>query len=64
MFAITTAWQKPVLNAMIDALNTPLTQNYWIWEHANAPIMQGPKLYEGCSYQTDNGLPKDLAGAV
>lgn len=64
MFAITTAWQKPVLNAMIDALNTPLTQNYWIWEHVNVPIMQGPKLYEGRSYQRDNSHPKDLAGAV
>lgn len=49
MFSITTAWQKPVLNAMIDALNMPLTQSYWTWEHANLPIML--LLYEGHSYQ-------------
>jgi len=48
-FSITTAWQKPVPNAMIDALNTPLSQSYWIWEHANLPITQDPVLYEGHS---------------
>lgn len=64
MFSITAAWQKPFLNAMIDALNMPLTQSYWIWEHANLPIMHELMLYEGHSYQKGNCLPKGLTVAV
>lgn len=64
MFSITAAWQKPVLNAMTDALNTSLTQSYWLWEHANLPIMLEPMFYEGHRYQRGNCLPRDLTVAA
>lgn len=65
MFSITTAWQKPFLNAMMtDALSMPRTQSYWIREHANLAIMQEPVLYEGHSYPRGNCLPTDLTVAA
>lgn len=43
-FSISPAWQKSVLNAVIDALNAPLTQNYGygnMREHLSLCIVRG-----------------------